>query len=249
VETGLAEEKLPRLPDESFDLIYLDPPYGTTAGEWDQCPDWAWLARETARLLKRTGQVVLHGNGRMAARSLVAFEDCLTHRFELVWVKARADGRLRTTAWISNFEPLRAHELIHVFKLKGAPTGELTFNRDAMHRRADGGYGTRGASPTHQGRGWNGHFKPTTDGYRWPVDVIYQAPNDKSELYAAKPEDLTKLLIAALTKPGDSVLDPFAGSGTTLRVSFSLGRRSYGIEAFPRIEEEASCVVGQYAET
>lgn len=234
VESGLAEEKLPRLPKGTFDLVYLDPPYGTTAGEWDTPPDWAWLGKETARLLKPSGQAILHGSGAMAARALVAFEACLRHRFELVWVKERNDGRLRSTAWVSDYEPLRAHELIHVFKRKDAATEELTFNRGAMHRRVDGRYGSRGASPTHQGKGWNGKFKENTDGYRWPVDVIFRAPNEKSELYAAKPQDLTRLLLATLTKPGDAVLDPYAGSGTTLIMACYLGRRSHGIEASPK---------------
>lgn len=234
VESGLAEEKLPKFPADTFDLVYLDPPYGTTAGEWDNSPDWAWLGKETARVLKPTGQVILHGSGAMAARALVAFESHLVHRFELVWVKERNDGRLRTTAWVSDYEPLRAHELIHVFKRKSAASEALTFKRGAMHRRVDGGYGSRGSSPTHQGKGWNGKFKESTNGYRWPIDVIFRAPNEKSELYAAKPEDLTRLLLTTLTKPGDLVLDPYAGSGTTLVMAFRLGRRSYGIEASPK---------------
>lgn len=234
IESGLAEDRLPKLSAGVFDLIYLDPPYGITAGEWDIPPDWAWLGEETARLLKPSGQVVLHGSGEMAARALVAFEPFLSHRFELVWVKEREDGRLRTTAWISDYEPLRAHELIHVFKHKDAATKTLTFNRGAMHRRVDGSYGSRGSSPTHQAKGWSGEFKDNTSGYRWPVDVIFQTPNEKSELYAAKPEDLTRIVITTLTKPGDSILDPYAGTGTTIKIAFRLGRHSHGIEASPK---------------
>jgi DNA modification methylase len=63
--------------------------------------------------------------------------------------------------------------------------------------------------------------------------VIFQAPARTGDLYAAKPEDLTRALVAALTKPGDSILDPFVGSGTTLRVAYRLGRRSLGVEASP----------------
>ncbi len=248
IESGLAEEKLPKFPAGTFDLVYLDPPYGTTAGEWDNAPDWEWLGEEAARILKPTGQVVLHGSGAMAARALVAFEKNLSHRFELVWVKEREDGRLRTTAWVSDYEPLRAHELIHVFKRKDATSGSLTFNRGAMHRHVNGGYGSRGSSPTHQGKGWNGNFKESTSGYRWPVDVIFKAPNEKSELYAAKPEDLTRLLLTTLTNPGDFVLDTYAGIGTTLLMAFRLGRRAYGIEASPKsfrmIKESLESLVG-----
>jgi DNA modification methylase len=235
VESGIAEEKLPLLLADSFDLVYLDPPYGTTAGEWDIAPDWAWLGEQTARVLKPTGQVVLNGSGEMAADAVAAFKPHLSHRFELVWVKERSDGRLRTTAWVSDKEPLRAHELIHVFKRKNAPTGSLTLNLGAMHRHVDGSYGSRGASPTHQGKeGWSGNFKKNTSGYRWPIDVMFMAPREKSELYAAKPQDLVRLLVAALTKPGDRILDPYAGTGTTLTIAFRLGRQAHGIEASPK---------------
>jgi site-specific DNA-methyltransferase (adenine-specific) len=45
-----------------------------------------------------------------------------------------------------------------------------------------------------------------------------------------KPEKLVSGFIQRHTKPGDLVLDPFAGSGTTLRVAKDLGRRAIGIE-------------------
>jgi DNA modification methylase len=121
-----------------------------------------------------------------------------------------------------------------VFKQKGAPTGQLTFNLNAMHRRAEAGYGGRGASPSYQGKGWAGKSQPSTNGWRWPVDVVFEEPDSASTLYAAKPEDLTRYLLLALTRPGDYILDHYAGSGTTLKVAYFLGRRSSGIEASPR---------------
>ena len=45
-----------------------------------------------------------------------------------------------------------------------------------------------------------------------------------------KPVNLLKRLIEIFTDKGDVVIDPVAGSGTTLRAAYELGRNSYGFE-------------------
>ncbi len=57
--------------------------------------------------------------------------------------------------------------------------------------------------------------------------------NGEGRHVAVFPETLPELCITASTRPGDLVLDPFAGSGTTLRVAQRLRRRSVGIELNP----------------
>ncbi|MBN2022583.1 MAG: site-specific DNA-methyltransferase [Pirellulales bacterium] len=51
--------------------------------------------------------------------------------------------------------------------------------------------------------------------------------------YATFPDRLVTPIILACSKPGDLVLDPFAGSGTTCRIAAALGRRFLGIELNP----------------
>ena len=52
----------------------------------------------------------------------------------------------------------------------------------------------------------------------------------KEAHYAAFPAFIPKLAIQAGSRPGDTVLDPFAGSGTTLLVATRIGRQGIGIE-------------------
>src|SRR4029077_2924602 len=51
--------------------------------------------------------------------------------------------------------------------------------------------------------------------------------------FATFPEEIPKLCILAGSKPGDVILDPFAGSGTTGKVALELGRKAILIELNP----------------
>ncbi len=60
----------------------------------------------------------------------------------------------------------------------------------------------------------------------------YRPPNVKEMGYhvAAYPEELVSLMLEAFTSPGHTVLDPFLGSGTTLKVANGMGRKGIGFE-------------------
>lgn len=65
-------------------------------------------------------------------------------------------------------------------------------------------------------------------------DIFSIATQPYSEAhFATFPEDLIKPCILAGSRPGDVVLDPFAGSGTTGQVALELGRRAVMIELNP----------------
>lgn len=57
--------------------------------------------------------------------------------------------------------------------------------------------------------------------------------------YAGYPTELPKRCILAGSRPGDTVLDPFVGSGTTALVAHRLGREAVGIELSPEYAEMA----------
>jgi site-specific DNA-methyltransferase (adenine-specific) len=64
----------------------------------------------------------------------------------------------------------------------------------------------------------------------WDIGVIAPIARERTGYPSQKPEALLERILRATTDPGDIVLDPFAGSGTTLAVAARLGRRFVGID-------------------
>jgi hypothetical protein len=64
--------------------------------------------------------------------------------------------------------------------------------------------------------------------------------NDRPDHPCPKPEALMLELVTLFTDPGETILDPFAGSGTTLLAAKRLGRRAIGIEIDERYAEIAA---------
>ncbi|MFO0673074.1 MAG: site-specific DNA-methyltransferase [Polyangiaceae bacterium] len=65
----------------------------------------------------------------------------------------------------------------------------------------------------------------------WDIGVIAPVARERTGYPSQKPEALLERLVSALSAPGDVVLDPYAGSGTTLAVASRLGRRYVGLDA------------------
>ena len=64
----------------------------------------------------------------------------------------------------------------------------------------------------------------------WEIGVIAPVARERTGYPSQKPEALLGRLVEALSDPGEIVLDPYAGSGTTLAVAAKLGRRFVGID-------------------
>lgn len=64
----------------------------------------------------------------------------------------------------------------------------------------------------------------------WDIGVIAPVSKERTGWPTQKPEALLERIVSALTSPGDVVLDPYSGSGTTLAVAARLGRNFVGID-------------------
>ncbi|CCI53377.1 DNA-methyltransferase [Nostocoides jenkinsii] len=77
---------------------------------------------------------------------------------------------------------------------------------------------------------------------QWGSRGVWQVPSvaANNDHEARFPDEIPRRLIRLLSDPGDVILDPFAGSGTTLRVAADLGRRWIGFEIDPKWASTAS---------
>jgi modification methylase len=226
--TGDCLEVLAKLPEKSVDLVFADPPYNLQLSQtlwrpnrtrvaavedgWDKFDSFKeydqftrlWLSA-CRRVLKDTGTLWVIGTYHNIYRiGAILQEMGFWILNDVVWLKTNPMPNFRGVRFTN------AHEtLIWSQKIKGAT---YTFNYHAM--------------------------KSLNDDLQMRSDWALPLCTGKERLQAdgvkvhstQKPEALLYRVLLSSTNPGDLVLDPFFGSGTTGAVSKKLGRHFIGIE-------------------
>ncbi len=221
-------EILSQLPEKSVDLVFSDPPYNlqlsqelwrpnrthiaAVKDEWDKFKSFdeydhftrTWLSG-CRRVLKDTGTLWVIGTYHNIYRVGKILQDLgFWILNDVVFIKTNP---------MPNFHGVRftnAHEtLIWAQKKKGA---KYTFNHHAM-------------------KSLNGDLQMRSD---WVLPIVTgkeRIKADGTKVHSTqKPEALLYRVLLASTNPGDLILDPFFGSGTTGAVARKLGRNFIGIE-------------------
>ena len=225
-------EVLAALPARSVDLIFADPPYNLQLRQalyrpnmtrvdavndaWDQFASFAeydafsraWLAA-CRRVLKDTGSIWVIGSYHNIYRVGAIMQDLGYWILnDVVWIKTNPMPNFRGVRFTN------AHEtLLWASKGQGA---RYTFNHHAM-------------------KALNNDLQMRSD-WHLPIcsggERIRDAGGEKAHS-TQKPEALLYRVILSSSNPGDVVLDPFFGSGTTGAVAKKLHRRWIGIERDP----------------
>ena len=132
----------------------------------------------------------------------------------------------------------REHE---IKPAEGSPYGKMSLDRGPDEGQAGDGPVEYDAVPLHNDSPIDRMTKEQLrDALRGiidavPTDAIHEAkPNRNGEHPTMKPVRLFARLIRNSTRPGETVLDPFAGSGTTVVACEGMGRRARVMELDPR---------------
>ena len=236
------------MPADSVDLIVTSPPYADarrrTYGGVKPADyvDWfAPRAAEMLRVLKPTGSLVLNIKEKAidGERHTYVLELILHLKLEIgfrwveeyIWHKTTAaPGKWKyrfRDAWERVLHFAKTRDVKMRQEAVMMPTGD--WNKARLKNMSDNDR-SRQESATHSGVGrrisaWEGRA------LAYPSNVLHASPVAHNTGHSAPfPDWLPEFFIKLFTDPGDLVVDPFAGSGTTSRVALRLGRRAVGIE-------------------
>ena len=231
-------KELKKIPDESIDLIFADPPYNlqlrnqltrpdrsrvnAVNDDWDQFESFKiyddftvnWL-RECKRVLKKNGSIWVIGSYHNIFRVGAKIQDLgFWILNDVIWNKNNPMPNFRGTRFTN------AHEtLIWASKNKNS---KYTFNYQSLKCLND---------DLQMRSTWN---LPICNGKERLKE------NGKKVHSTQKPESLLHRILLASSNKNDLILDPFLGSGTTAVVAKKLGRTFYGIEKNKKYFEAAT---------
>jgi len=225
-------DELKNLPDSSIDLIFADPPYNMqlknalyrpnntkVAGvddDWDKFASFAdydsfciaWL-KECRRILKDTGTIWVIGSYHNIFRvGNIMMDLGFWILNDVTWHKTNPMPNFMGTRFTNATETL-----LWCSRSESSTGRKYTFNHKLMKK-------------------YNGGKQMTSV---WQICLCTGKErlkgDDGKKLHSTqKPEELLKRVILSTTKPGDIVLDPFFGTGTTGAVAKKLRRDYIGIE-------------------
>jgi site-specific DNA-methyltransferase (adenine-specific) len=246
--------EMSKIDDASVDLAYLDPPFFTQKTQklktrdnskayqfhdsWNSIDAYrAFLQEriaECARVLKETGSIFLHCDRSASHHIRLVLDDVFgvfNFRSEIIWHYRRWSNAKRGL--------LNAHQTIYFYsktdqyKLNKIFTdySPITNIEQILQDRERDESGKAVYKTDGNGQVISGKFKkgvPLTD--VWELPYLNPKAAERVGYPTQKPILLLERIIELVTDPGDTVLDPFCGSGTTLVAAKLLNRKYIGID-------------------
>jgi site-specific DNA-methyltransferase (adenine-specific) len=213
---GNAIQKMQEFKSNSVDLIIADPPYnlGKDYGNDSDVRNFEEYIKftkmwteEASRILKKSGTIYVFMGFRFISYlyNILEKENSLNFINWICWHYTQGIGKKK------GFSP--RHDDILMF----SKSHNYTFNLDSI-RVPQKYYRTRN------------NMRGANPGDVWEFSHIHYCQKNRQEHPTQKPEGLIERMVLASSNEGDLVLDPFSGSGTTLRVCQQLNRNCVGIE-------------------
>lgn len=221
-------------PEKSVDLVVADPPYNLRkdyggevfnrkkTAEYEEFTR-KWLS-EAKRLLKDTGSIYVCCDWQTSLIVGRILPEFFTVRNRITWQREKGRGAKKN--WKNSMEDIWFCTV----------SDEYTFNLNAVkiRKKVIAPYRENGV-PKDWREEKEGNFRMTCPSNFWDdITVPFWSMKENTAHPTQKPEKLTAKLILASSGKGDTVFDPFAGSGTTAVTAKKLGRHFTAVEKNPK---------------
>lgn len=210
------------------DLTFLDPPFNQDKGynEWDdnlpEAQYWEWMGDVCGKIYHQTtsGGAIYFMQREKKTESVLRClrESGWTFQNLIIWKKK--------TSAVPGMSRFGKHYQIIAFATKGERP--RVFHRLRINPPLPAGYKYERENGLFVTDVWD-DIRELTSGYFAGDEALRDAEGNRLHKQQAPIQLLLRIILSS-TKPGDVVLDPFAGSGTTLVVAEQLGRKSIGVE-------------------
>ena len=217
---GDAIEEMKKIPDKSINLIVTDPPYNLNKNygnnsdnlEFDEYLDFSkrWL-NEASRVLTDNGSIYVFMGVRYISYIYTILENDIGMYFNswITWFYTQGIGKTK------GFSP--RHDDILLFTKHPK---KYVFNLDNIR------------VPQKYYRSVN-NMRGANPGNVWEFSHMHYCNKNRKNHPTQKPEGLYERMILTSSNEGDTILDPFVGSGTLLRVCQQTNRNAVGIDINP----------------
>ena len=193
-------EMMKTLPDDSVDMVLVDPPYGSTACAWDTVIPFEPIWDQLMRIVKPSGAMVFTASQPFTSALVMSHPDLFRHE----WIyKKRCASNFAQAA----YAPMKEHESVLVFgkgKVNYYPIKEERKGSGKDRVRYDFSDATRHKSGDFVGK-MQGAYNPRADNLRFPSSVQEfnnRAKGDRGFHPTQKPVALCEYLIKTYTQPG-----------------------------------------------
>jgi len=251
---GDCKIKLKEIESNSIDLIYLDPPFFTQKKQLQKTRDnlkeysfndsWENIESyknyieerlfECSRILKKTGSIFLHCDRNASHYLRIALDNVFgscNFQSEIIWTYRRwsnaKKGLLNSHQVIYFYSKTDDFKFNHIFEDYSPTTNiDQIFQKRARDENGKTKYKTDVNGEHELIKEKKG--VPLSD--VWDIPYLNPKANERVGYPTQKPILLLEKIIQLVTNEGDTVLDPFCGSGTTLVAAKLLNRKSIGID-------------------
>ena len=216
------------IPFGHVDLTFLDPPFNQDKGynEWDdnlpEAQYWKWMGNVCTKVYRQTAS----GGAIYFMQREKKTESVLRCLRESGWLFQNLIIWKKKTSAVPGMNRFGKHYQIIAFATKGERP--RVFHRLRIDPPLPAGYKYERENGMFVTDVWD-DIRELTSGYFAGDEALRDAEGNRLHKQQAPIQLLLRIILSS-TNPGDVVLDPFAGSGTTLVVAEQLARQSIGIE-------------------